>query len=138
MAEVTPKDQEITGDRNPDGTFKSGVSGNPAGRPEGTVSLTTLVRSKLREIPLGQVKSYAEQLVDKIISKAVVDGNDVMLKEIWHYMDGMPKNTVSIDADKESIEKLTDFFKAAAAAKPESVIPAINANADESSGSNSV
>jgi hypothetical protein len=44
-----PQDQEKN--RNPDGTFKPGVSGNPGGRPVGSVSIVGMIRKKFEEHP---------------------------------------------------------------------------------------
>lgn len=101
-----------TGDnRNPDGTFAPGNSGNPNGRPK-TFSITALIKQKLDEIPLGQRKSYGEFIVDSIIDKAVVSGDVGMLKEIWAYIDGKPKQPMEIDVNKESLKTMTDFLQA--------------------------
>lgn len=112
MAETTSETGDI---RNSDGTFKPGVSGNPSGRP--SVSLTTIIKKKLGEVPLGQLKELQELVAEVILEEAYVKRNPVILKELWHYIDGSPKQTVAIDADKESLETLTNFFREVGAAK---------------------
>ena len=70
--------------------FKKGQSGNPNGRPTGSVSITAEIKKKLQEIPDGQQKSYLELLINRILKQAVVDGNEQMIKQIWSYIDGPP------------------------------------------------
>jgi len=71
--------------------FEPGQSGNPKGRPPGSVSITAEIKKKLQEIPEGQQKSYLELLINRILKQAVVDGNEQMIKQIWSYIDGPPK-----------------------------------------------
>ncbi|MCX6718423.1 MAG: DUF5681 domain-containing protein [Candidatus Staskawiczbacteria bacterium] len=71
--------------------FKKGQSGNPNGRPSGSVSITAEIKKKLQEIPEGQQKSYLELLINRILKQAVVDGNEQMIKQIWNYIDGPPR-----------------------------------------------
>jgi len=70
--------------------FKKGQSGNPSGRPAGSISITAEIKKKLQEIPEGQQKSYLELLINRILKQAVVDGNEQMIKQIWSYVDGVP------------------------------------------------
>lgn len=86
--------------------FKKGQSGNVDGRPVGSVSFTSLLKKKLGEIPEGQKKTYLELLVNAILKKAIVDGDPQMIKTIWNYVDGMPKQ--GIDIKHEEKEILTD------------------------------
>lgn len=71
--------------------WEKGQSGNPAGRPPGSVSITAEIKKKLQEIPDGQQKSYLELLINRILKQAVVDGNEQMIKQIWSYIDGTPR-----------------------------------------------
>ena len=96
--------------RNPDGTFAEGNKGGP-GRPIGSVSITNLIREKLKQIPHGQRKAFAELIAEKIIDKAYNDGNESMLKEILDRIDGKAKQPIEIDANKESIDSLTSLLK---------------------------
>ena len=70
--------------------WEKGQSGNPAGRPPGSVSITAEIKRKLQEVPEGQQKSYLELLINRILKQAVVDGNEQMIKQIWSYIDGPP------------------------------------------------
>lgn len=69
-------------ERNPDGTVKSGVL-NPNGRPK-RKTLTELIHDKLDQTPNGW-----EDLVNIILTLASRKDKDI-LKELWHYTDGMP------------------------------------------------
>lgn len=89
-----PLDQD--NNRNSDGTFKEGHSGNLNGRPRGTYSIMTIIRKKMEEIPLGQTKPWKEQMADIIMDEAIIKRNDKMLKMITEYMDGMPDEFIDI------------------------------------------
>jgi hypothetical protein len=73
--------------------WEKGQSGNPAGRPPGSVSITAEIKKKLQEIPDGQQKSYLELLINRILKQAVVDGNEQIIKQIWSYVDGPPRQS---------------------------------------------
>jgi hypothetical protein len=86
------ENQEVRRDKR--GRFLPGSSGNPEGgdgRPPGSISITREIRKKLLEIPKGSRKTYLKILVSKIIKKAVIDGDYQMIKQIWSYLDGIPK-----------------------------------------------
>ena len=83
-----PVKQEETG-RNPDGTFKDGVSGNPNGRPKG-LSITQMVRDALEEVEPKTGITWKDLIIIKIILKAVAEGDTNLIKTIWAYIDGMP------------------------------------------------
>lgn len=102
-----------TGERDEKGLFLPGHDGM-GGRPAGSVSITTIIKRKLQEAPPGQRKMLAELLADKILDKAYVDGNENLIKEVWHYVDGMPNQKVDFGVDKENIGELTSFLSAVA------------------------
>jgi len=95
--------------------FKPGQSGNPAGRPPGSVSITTEIKKKLDEVPEGQKKTYLELLINRILKQAVVDGDVQMAKTIWSYVDGMPKQSTDITSGGEKIDFGADDLKKAKA-----------------------
>jgi hypothetical protein len=76
--------------------FKPGQSGNPKGRPKGSISITESIRKKLMEHPPGQRKTYLTFLIIRIFDLAIKEGDTTMIKQIWAYIDGMPIQ--SIDA----------------------------------------
>lgn len=101
--EQTTKSPDITGQKQgksgppEEYRWKKGESGNPAGRPAGSVSITAEIKRKLQEVPDGQKKSYLELLINRILKQAVVDGNEQMIKQIWNYIDGPPHPTENPD-----------------------------------------
>lgn len=99
VSEKTEKKQKKRG-APPQYLFKPGQSGNPAGRPKGSVSITAMIKKKLQEMPPDKKKTYLEYVVEKILSKALVDGDPQMLKLIWQYVDGMPIQKVEQEMKK--------------------------------------
>ena len=91
----TGKKQEKRGDIET--RFKKGQSGNPKGRPAGSISITTEIKKRLQEMPNGQKKTYLELLISRILKLGVVDGNEQMIKIIWNYVDGMPNQLLEAD-----------------------------------------
>lgn len=86
-----PKKQGSSGKipRDSLGRFPPGVSGNPAGKP--AFSITTLVREELQKVPDGSDKTKAQQFIEKILEKAIIEGDVQMQKSVWAYMDGLPR-----------------------------------------------
>ena len=84
----------------------------------------TLLRKKMEEIPLGQVKEWKEQIAEIILEEAVVNRKADMLKLLVNYMDGMPNQKVDFGVDKENIGDLTDFLTALAKKKPKKEVKA--------------
>jgi len=98
------------------GKFKEGNPGG--GRPKGAgISITTAIKRELEKVPEGQKSTYLELLVKKILKKGIVEGNDQTIKNIWNYVDGMPKETIestNLNVDVEDIteEKANEIKKA--------------------------
>ena len=107
-ADLTAKEQKKRVIGKP---FEKGQSGNPAGRPPGSISITTEIKKKLQEIPDGQKKTYLELLINRILKLGVVDGNEQMIKAIWNYIDGLPNQKLNLEGnliiniEKEVAEK---------------------------------
>lgn len=68
--------------------FKPGQSGNPGGRPKGSVSLTTLLRRALAEksTPKGK-KTVAEMIVDALLESARA-GDQRAIQYVFDRIDG--------------------------------------------------
>lgn len=106
---------EETGEiRNPDGTFAKGVSGNPDGRPKGSLSVVEAIRrelDKVADLPSNkEKKTYLELLIQRIMKKAIGDGDVAMIRDMINRIDGMPKQPVemsgSIDTRLEVLTKM--------------------------------
>ena len=114
MAEgITPIKEPIKDEsRNPDGTFKTGFSGNPTGAGrKGSFSIMTLIRKKMEEIPNGQTEEWKEQIAKIILDEAVTKRNPKILQLIVEYMDGKPRQTIELDTNEESVNSLTDLLR---------------------------
>lgn len=75
-----------------DKQFKKGESGNPAGRPVGSVSLTRAVKEYLLE-KAKDGETYEDKLKKAAVLRAIAK-SDVLMKEIWDRMDGkVPQQT---------------------------------------------
>lgn len=83
--------------------FPPGVSGNPNGRPKGAKNFTTKVREALETLSEGTGTSKEKMLINKIMEKAIVEGNEQMIKLMWNYLDGMPQNYTDITTGGEKI-----------------------------------
>ena len=101
--ENTGKIQEIK--RDDKGRFKEGQSGNPAGKPKGSLSLTAMIKKKLESMSPDEKRTALEMLAENIIQDAL-ESNNKMRQLIWNYLDGMPKQTIShgLEEELEGIE----------------------------------
>ena len=77
--------------------FVKGQSWNPKGRPKGTISVTSAIKRRLNKIPKGERKKWLEKMVDTIMEEGITNKNDKLLKLLWNYVDGMPKQTLEAD-----------------------------------------
>jgi len=82
--------------RNSKGQFVKGAVPNPAGRPKGALSITDEIKRKLDEVPVGSKRSRLEELVEVVFHKALVEKDERMLKAIWSYVDGLPRQAVEL------------------------------------------
>ncbi len=98
---------EKTGEnRDETGKFTAGASGNPAGRPKGSVSVVEAIKKKLQECPAGKEKTYLHYLVEKIMKKAVIDDDVAMIKDIINRVDGMPKESHDVNAEIKLVKPI--------------------------------
>ena len=95
------KNPENTGgSRDEKGRFIKGVSGNPLGKPEGSISVVSAIKKKLEEYPEGKDKTYLYYLIETIFKKAIVENDVSMIKDIINRIDGMPKQPIVGDKDQ--------------------------------------
>lgn len=86
--------------------FKPGESGNPKGRPQGTLSLVSLIKKKLEEERPEDGRTFAEQLIEKYITEAIDNNDGQAIRDLIDRIDGkaMQKMQVSNDKDSEWLE----------------------------------
>lgn len=112
--EKTEKKQKKRGNVANLKPFKPGESGNPAGRPKGSLSLVDLLRNVLLSTPPDEdPRTRGQRLVEKIADQANM-GDSSAQKLIMNYIEGLPKQTFNIGVDKDNLKDLTDFFRLAA------------------------
>jgi len=68
--------------------WKKGQSGNPNGRPKGSVSIVTALKQKLEEVPEGKEKTYLHYFIEQIMKKTVIEGDVNMMKDVIDRVDG--------------------------------------------------
>ena len=89
---------EITGEKQKKDTrFKKGVSGNPKGRPEGSVSIVEGIKRKLMEIEPENKKTYLELFLNSYFRKAIKDKDSQLMRDLVNRIDGMPKQAMELD-----------------------------------------
>lgn len=94
---------DLTGKKQ-DTRFKKGVSGNPHGRPPGSVSIVEGIKQKLLEIQPENKKTYLELFLNKLFLKAIKEGNEQLMKDMINRVDGMPKQSTDITSKGDKIE----------------------------------
>ncbi len=82
----------------PNPTGKGGFKDNPenintSGRPKG-ISITEMVKEALEEVEEKTGKQWKDLIIKRILLKATNEGDTQMLKAIWAYIDGLPKQSV--------------------------------------------
>jgi hypothetical protein len=68
--------------------YKGDPNINREGRPPGSFSIVQMIKEKLQEIPDGQKETYAQLMVKKYFHKALVEGDDKILRDLIDRVDG--------------------------------------------------
>lgn len=76
--------------------FKKGQSGNPKGKKKGTLSITSRIKKELLKKPKGEKENWLSKYLQTILDKAIKDKDGPMIRAIWNYIDGMPKQSTEI------------------------------------------
>ena len=92
------KNPEITGKKQ-DTKFKKGVSGNPAGKPKGTISILTDLKRRLREIKKKDPDEYKRLIDDYWQDKRK---RELLIKMI----DGLPRQPVDLNSEHKTELKI--------------------------------
>lgn len=92
-----------------DWLFKKGQSGNPNGRPVGSVSIVEGIKRKLLEIEPENKKTYLELFLSKLFRKAIRDGDVALIRDMINRVDGMPKQHTDITSGDKPIPLLGTY-----------------------------
>lgn len=87
--------------------FKKGDPNiNRKGRIDGGdgFSITKMIRDELQNVEPKTKKTWGELVLRRILLKATNEGDTQMLKAIWSYVDGMPKQSTDITSGGDKIE----------------------------------
>jgi|TARA_Y100000310_G_scaffold325717_1_gene389599 hypothetical protein len=90
--------------------WKKGESGNPNGRPEGSISVVSALKRELAKTPDGEKKTYLELLVKRMLKKGIVDGDVSMIKDIVNRTDGLPRQNLDVTSGGENIKQILVKF----------------------------
>ena len=82
--------------------FKRGASGNPNGRPKGSISITSAIRQKLSEVNPISKRAYLDDLVEVTLNHAL-KGDLKAIKEIWNHLDGSPRQTQELELNQTQL-----------------------------------
>ena len=94
---------DTTGDnRNPDGTFKVGVSGNPNGRPKGSSSIKDILRKIGMEDGTEDGLPKLEVIMRKVFIEAV-DGKPWAVQFLADRLEGKPREFVEQKIVKDEL-----------------------------------
>ena len=97
-------------ERDEQGRFIKGVSGNPDGKPKGIKNFTTKVREALLKMADGKDYTYEEAFLKAILKKAIIDQDTTIMRLIWNYLDGMPTQP-SIDLTPRDEPDIIKMFQ---------------------------
>ena len=103
--------------------WKAGQSGNPKGRPKGKRNLSTLLREALEKLAVnpktgakiivdGQEMTYQELLIQQVLVKGIVKGNDKTIELIFDRLEGKPRQKIDFNDESEDREnRFSDIRK---------------------------
>lgn len=84
--------------RDEAGRFTKGTAPGP-GRPKGTLSIVSLIKQKLEEVPEGEKLTVAEMLVDEYINDIRGKGDGIGIRDLIDRIDGKAVQTEKIIMD---------------------------------------
>jgi len=89
--------------------FKPGQSGNPSGRPKGSVSIRTEVRKLLQEAAKeGTADTVAKALATRLIKQAF-DGDMKAMQMVIEHIDGKPQQSIDLNTTIAEVQILDDI-----------------------------
>jgi hypothetical protein len=78
-----------------------GQSGNPHGRPAGTVSIVESLKRKLSEIEPESKRTYLDLFMETYLRKTIKGGDSKLIVDYINRVDGMPKQKIEQDGTLE-------------------------------------
>lgn len=109
MPKEKPKRTDKTDKKQKPWLFKPGQSGNPDGRPPGSISVVTVIKQILQEKAKttdGKERERLETLARNIVHMAINQQDKDMIKLIVGYIDGLPKSSVDFTSGGKPIPLL--------------------------------
>ncbi|MBE0418114.1 MAG: hypothetical protein IBX63_10150 [Coriobacteriia bacterium] len=102
-----PEKHALSGDRDAQGRWRPGASGNPAGRPPG-VSLRPLIEARLSDTPEGlEGRTLGEELAMRIVADAIKrDGPSRKL--VFELLEGKARQSVAITQPDAPVKEVSD------------------------------
>jgi hypothetical protein len=91
--------EETGKNRDEKGHFIEGISGNPNGRPKGSVSIVEEIKRKLETIPEGEKKTYLQIFVEKLFKKGIDESDTTLMKDLIDRVDGKPQQNIKADVE---------------------------------------
>jgi hypothetical protein len=109
-SDIPDKQVETRVEREDDGRWKKGHSGNPAGRPPKGFSWPDLLEEVGQEIGDGTDKNL-KYLASKRAWIEAINGNIAALREIMNRMEGLPKQPVDHTTNGKSLFEKPSFIQ---------------------------
>jgi len=76
---------------------------NLEGRPKGAgISITTEIKRALAEKSKDDKATNLQLLIEKILDKALEEGDQQTIKQIWNYIDGMPAQNFNLGGQEDN------------------------------------
>ncbi len=102
--------------RNPDGTYPKGVSGNLAGPGRGYKHMTTKIMEAISKVSDGSGEPDDVAIVRALVQGAK-EGDVQKIKLVLNYVDGMPPQAMDVTSQGEQVGTADAIIAAISAAK---------------------
>lgn len=116
--ELTPTERRLANLKEP---WPKGVSGNPAGKPVGAVSVKTELSNLMQIILKGEHNPLSDENENMTVArkvalnlavKAIADGDLLAINKIIEHLDGRPAQSINLggQVDNPVVFSLADFI----------------------------
>lgn len=95
MGDDEPQSEPKNGGRMPpiSGRFKKGQSGNPSGKPKGTINLSARIRRELEALAPDKKQQFADLVAKKIVAE-MLKGKVDLIRDFMDREEGKPKTPI--------------------------------------------